>query len=125
MLIAVLQRSRQIVMHVREDVILRYAVALFVHGAQVKLCVGVTLVGSAQIPLERLGIILRYAQSFVAILLHRSEIELRGGIVSGGDAVPLECLSAVLRNALAEFVHEAEFNLRLGVTLLSKFTPKT
>ena len=79
----------------RFGVILRHALAMVVHNAEVALGNGIALFGSLEKPLSRLGVILRHALAFV---VHAAEIDLRNGMtLFGGLKKPLWRLGVVLR----------------------------
>ena len=97
-------------------VVLRHALAVGMHSAEVVLRVGVPLLGGTAKPASSFRIILRHALTFV---VHDAEVVLRSGVpLLGGTAKPASSFRMILRHALV--VREAEGGLRRGVPLLGK-----
>ena len=80
--------------------------------------VGVTMLGSLAIPLQRFGVV---AGNAFAIVVHDGKFTLGCGVtLLGGLAIPCHRLGFVPRNAQAMLVHEAEVVLGFGAAPLGQ-----
>src|SRR5277367_2691032 len=112
-------RGRQVVPHVGENVVLRDAVALLVHEAEVGLGEGIVLIGRLAVPFRCFAVVLWRA---MAVLVHAAQHSLTVlvGLI-GRFAIPFHRFGIVLRDTSAVLVHETEASLTILGALLGRF----